>query len=90
MFAGAYPDKYRDETGNTALLEAASLGENTIVSMLVYGVDLNIQNLDGKTALHRAADSGHNDVIQILNFRDDFASHYEDLRKIILSRNYAN
>ena len=48
LFAGAYPDKYRDETGNTALLEAASLGEYTIVSMLLYGVDLNIQNLDGK------------------------------------------
>ena len=66
MSAGANPQKYRDEFDNTALLEAASLGKNTIVSMLLYGADLSIQNNDGNTALHRAADNGHNEVTKRL------------------------
>ena len=48
--AGADPDKYKDSSGDTALIEAAWRGSDSIVSILIqHGADLNIQNKDGKT-----------------------------------------
>ena len=65
LLAGA-SDKYRDGIGNTALMEAASLGKDTIVRMLLDWAEMNTQNNYGDTALHKAARGGHNEVITTL------------------------
>ena len=54
--AGADPDKYKDNYGDTALIEAARQGKDSTVSILIqHGADLNIQNKDGKTIfLHKS------------------------------------
>ena len=67
LVAGADPNKYKDMFGNAALLEAAFIGKDSIVSMLInLGADLNMQNIHGDTALHRAAVRGKNEVIKTL------------------------
>ena len=64
---GADPDKYRDIYGLNALIWAANLGRDNIVSILIqHGADLNIQNEDGKTALYKAAENGKNQITTAL------------------------
>ena len=63
LAAGADPDEFKDNSGNTALHEAASQGNNTTVSILIdHGADLNIQNQARETALQRAAKKEKNEV----------------------------
>ena len=67
LAAGAEPDKYKDSWDDTALNEAARLGRDSTVSILIqHGADINRQNKNGYTALHRAAASGQNAVVSTL------------------------
>ena len=67
LAAGADPDEFKDNSGNTALHEAASQGNNSTVTILIdHGADLNLQNQAGETALQRAAKKEKNEVTQLM------------------------
>lgn len=64
--AGAGVDT-RNESGETALLQAALLGHVKVVAKLLGGgADANAQGRDGATALHIAAGKGHVKVVDRL------------------------
>ncbi|GAA6022886.1 hypothetical protein JCM8202_003754 [Rhodotorula sphaerocarpa] len=57
----------RDDTGNTALISAATTGNLELVSTLVgAGADLAAANNRGVTALHYAASKGHVSIGRLL------------------------
>ena len=57
----------KDEHGETALHEAASMGDLDLVSVLISaGADVNVQDERGQTPLHRPAVKGHWEVMEAL------------------------
>ncbi|GAA5989668.1 hypothetical protein JCM10908_000581 [Rhodotorula pacifica] len=57
----------RDETGNTALISAATTGNLELVSTLIgAGADVTAANNRGVTALHYAASKGHVSIGRLL------------------------
>ncbi|GAA5861664.1 hypothetical protein JCM3774_002662 [Rhodotorula dairenensis] len=57
----------RDETGNTALISAATTGNLELVSALIgAGADVTAANNRGVTALHYAASKGHVSIGRLL------------------------
>lgn len=56
-----------DEHGNTPLIEAARLGHDEIVTVLLMAkADVNTKNDEGKTALMLAAEGGHDETVRVL------------------------
>ena len=56
-----------DEYGNTAIIEAARLGHDEVVTALIIAkADAKIKNDEGKTALMLAAERGHEDTVRVL------------------------
>lgn len=56
-----------DHAGKLPLLQAAELGEATLVLMLIAnGAKLTIADKDGRSALHQAAKQGHTKVMRDL------------------------
>lgn len=54
--AGTDLDERNPESGSTALIAAASLGQNeTAILLIEGGADLEVKNNEGSTALHTAA-----------------------------------
>lgn len=61
---GADPNAACGSDGSSALCEAASLGHDTILGvLLVHGADPNQVTANGQTALMLAASQGHGDVV---------------------------
>lgn len=57
----------RDEQGRTALHNAASVGDEDLVSLLLeYGADVNLCDSQGRDALYLAVGAGHSEVVEIL------------------------
>lgn len=57
----------KNESGNHALLKAASFSDREPVRDLIEGgADLNLQNKAGKTASHSAAENGYLDILKCL------------------------
>jgi len=57
----------RDESGSTALIHAALLGQReAIVFLAGHGADLDAKNIVGRTALMMAASQGNSDIVQLL------------------------
>ena len=90
LTAGADPNKYRNSNGITALLDAASRGRDSTVSILIqHGADLNIQEKYGRTALYWAAGNGHNEVTTaLIKAGADLNIQTEDGKTVLL--HYAN
>ena len=67
LVRGANPN-YRDETGSTALIEAAREGHLDIMELLLeHDVDVNVQEDIGQyTAIMAAADFGNKQIVQLL------------------------
>ena len=56
-----------DEHGNTPLIEAARLGHDKIVTVLLIArADPSIKNDEGKTALMVAAEGRHDETVRVL------------------------
>ena len=56
-----------DDQGNTALILAARLGHNEVVSMLLLAkADVKVKNKEGKTALVLASEGGHDQTVAAL------------------------
>jgi ankyrin repeat protein len=57
----------RDESGNTALLEAARFGHDHVARVLLAaGADVKMRDKDGKTPLMLAVAGGHDEVVRVL------------------------
>lgn len=55
------------ETGDTPLIEAARLGHDDVVRILLLAkADPNIKSKDGKTALQLASEGGHEESVALL------------------------
>ena len=55
------------ENGDTPLIEAARLGHDDVVRVLLIAkADPNIKNKDGKTALQLASEGGHEESVALL------------------------
>jgi ankyrin repeat protein len=56
-----------DENGNTPLIEAARMGHDDVVQVLLIAkADPNIKNKAGKTALQLASEGGHEESVALL------------------------
>jgi len=65
--AGASPDAVSGDRGNSALAEAAVLGDQEMVETLIKaGADLNIQSKNGQTALMMAIGEGYTGIARLL------------------------
>ena len=59
---------YKILNGNTALMEAAKMGQmRTVVALLEAGANTGLTNKEGKTAGDVAEDSGHGLIARLLN-----------------------
>jgi len=80
----------RDESGNTALHNAAAYGEvEFVVELLKAGADVNIRDKSGNTALHHAATNGEvESVVELLKARADAEAknkaHYTPLHCAVI------
>jgi ankyrin repeat protein len=55
------------ETGDTPLIEAARLGHDDVVRILLLAkADPNLKSKDGKTALQLASEGGHEESVALL------------------------
>lgn len=70
--APSVPDiNTRDESGETALMQASKSGHLEVIKLLLAkGADANAKSKDGTTALIHAAQRGHTDVVKQLQERD--------------------
>jgi len=56
-----------DESGNTAVIEAARNGHDDVVrALLAAGANVKARNKEGKTALMLAVAGGHDEVVRAL------------------------
>ncbi|XP_011408342.2 PREDICTED: uncharacterized protein LOC100639549, partial [Amphimedon queenslandica] len=70
---------YRNEDGNTAIMEACELGNINIVHSLVSaGANVDLQNNDGWTALMKASQNNHSTVIHVMLDEADANPHLQN------------
>ena len=64
---GAKPDLYDRQTGKTALVAAAEIGEPAMIAILLsYEADVNLADRQGETPLMKAARVGSQESLQLL------------------------